>query len=135
MDPADKSRIWKHSIRCARLRICWNNDRIATLVPLARARLKVEGKKAAAFPLSSFAKQFASLWHLLKAAAPEPERRSAWRTASVYGHCKDRLYIYAGGLIAMHCIMLQEYPVVRRLIELPRCRPFMPGKAEPVEAL
>lgn len=47
MDPADKSRIWKHSIRCARLRICWNNDRIATLVSLARARLKVEEKAAA----------------------------------------------------------------------------------------
>lgn len=46
MDPADKSRIWKHSIRCARLRICWNNDRIATLVSLARARLKVEEKAA-----------------------------------------------------------------------------------------
>lgn len=51
MDPADKSRIWKHSICCARLRICWNNDRIVAVDSLTRDRLKV-GQKATAFVLA-----------------------------------------------------------------------------------
>lgn len=36
-DPADKSRIWKDSICCARLSTCWNNDHIVTLVSLVPA--------------------------------------------------------------------------------------------------
>lgn len=63
-----------------------------------------------------------------KSAAVPGGRRL--RTATVTAD-----FTFYAALIAMHCIMLQEYPVVQRLIELPGCGPFMPGKAEPVEAL
>lgn len=83
MDPADKSRIWKHSIRCARLRICWNNDRTATLVPLARARLKVE-EKAAAFLLAD-ASPFAN--NLLNCGTPSRWLHQDQSTALPGGRC------------------------------------------------
>lgn len=74
MGNADKSRIWNHSICCARLCTSWNNDHIETLVSLTCARLKVREKKATAFLLAdllSFANNLLNVPPAPKAAARE----------------------------------------------------------------